>query len=134
VFAKDGEIYEFAGQKCLVIGGAYSVDKHIRISMNYSWWTDEQPGEDTKNRTEQHLEAIGWEVDVVLTHTCPFDYLPREMFVNYVKQEDVDNSTEHWLNGIEKKLKYKKWYCGHYHTDKVIDKIRFMHHDFIELQ
>ena len=26
-FAKDGEIYEFAGKRCVVIGGAYSVDK-----------------------------------------------------------------------------------------------------------
>ena len=31
LFAKDGEVYDFDGYKCLVIGGAYSVDKYWRI-------------------------------------------------------------------------------------------------------
>ena len=31
LFAKDGEIYEVEGTKHLVIGGAYSVDKHYRL-------------------------------------------------------------------------------------------------------
>ena len=30
VFAKDGEIYDIAGKKTIVIGGAYSVDKWYR--------------------------------------------------------------------------------------------------------
>ena len=33
-FAKDGEIYEFAGNRCVVIGGAYSVDKPVRLANN----------------------------------------------------------------------------------------------------
>ena len=31
LFAVDGEIYNFDGYKCIVIGGAYSVDKHYRL-------------------------------------------------------------------------------------------------------
>ena len=27
-------------------------------------------------------------------------------------------------------LDYKKWYCGHYHTRKQIDKMQFMFEDF----
>lgn len=30
LFAKDGEIFDLGGQRCLVIGGAYSVDKDYR--------------------------------------------------------------------------------------------------------
>lgn len=41
-------------------------------------------------------------------------------------------STEQWLGEIEKKLDYTKWYCGHYHTTKQIDKIQFMFEDFDE--
>ena len=35
LFAKDGEIYNINGNKCLVIGGAYSVDKYYRA---YTWY------------------------------------------------------------------------------------------------
>ena len=28
------------------------------------------------------------------------------------------------------RLDYKKWYCGHYHTRKQIDKMQFMFEDF----
>ena len=28
---------------------------------------------------------------------------------------------------------YERWYCGHYHTDKEIDKIRFMFQDYTML-
>ena len=43
-----------------------------------------------------------------------------------VDQSKVDYSTEKFLDEVEKKLNYKKWYCGHYHTEKQIDKIEFM--------
>ena len=34
----------------------------------------------------------------------------------------------------EEKPDYKLWYCGHYHTDKTIDKIIFMFHDIREFK
>ena len=42
--------------------------------------------------------------------------------------------TEEWLNSIEEKLDYEKWYCGHHHTEKKIDKLRFMFEDIAELK
>ena len=57
------------------------------------------------------------------------------MFIPGVDQSKVDTSTEEFLDKIESKLNYKIWYCGHYHTDKKTDKIRFMFNDidtFIE--
>ena len=35
LFAKDGEIYDIAGMKTIVIGGAYSVDKFYGLSKGY---------------------------------------------------------------------------------------------------
>ena len=53
------------------------------------------------------------------------------MFIKGIDQSKVDNTTEIFLDKVEEKLNYKKWYCGHYHTDKVVDKIRFMFNDII---
>lgn len=47
LFARDGEIYDLDGQKSLVIGGAYSVDKYYRLEHGYKWFSAEQPSEDT---------------------------------------------------------------------------------------
>ena len=41
VFAIDGEIYDFFGHSCIVIGGAYSVDKYYRLARGYNWFEDE---------------------------------------------------------------------------------------------
>ena len=82
---------------------------------------------------EQRLAAEGWKVDIVLSHTCPLKYEPRETFIQGVDQSGVDKSTELWLDGIEERLTYQSWYAGHFHTSKLIDRMRFMFEDFIEL-
>ena len=65
-------------------------------------------------------------MDVVLSHTCPLKYEPREVFLPGIDQSTVDKSTEQWLDTIEDKLTYTKWYCGHYHLQKTIDKMQFL--------
>ena len=46
-----------------------------------------------------------------------------------IDQSEVDNSTEQWLDNVEDDLDYKAWYCGHWHTNKRIDKMHFLYHD-----
>lgn len=126
LFAKDGEIYDFNNHSVLVIGGAYSVDKYFRLGRGYNWYESEQPSELVKNKVMEVLESIDNKIDIILSHTCPYKYLPREMFLTGIDQSAVDNSTEYFLDKIEEKVDYKLWYCGHFHTDKRIDKIIFM--------
>ena len=128
LFAKDGELYNFNNHKVLVIGGAYSVDKYFRLSRGYNWYESEQPTEETKNKVKSVLKNLDNKVDIILSHTCPYKYLPREMFLEGIDQSTVDNSTEYFLDEIEEFSDYNLWYCGHYHTDKEIDKIIFMFH------
>lgn len=134
LFAKDGEIFDFAGKKTIIIGGAYSIDKMRRIITGYGWWPDEQPSEEIKQYVETQLEKQEWKVDVVLSHTAPLKYEPVEMFLDGVDQSRVDKSTEEWLDQIEDRLEYKKWYCGHYHTEKKNDKIQIMFEKVEEFQ
>ena len=127
LFAKDGEIYDLEGEKHLVIGGAYSVDKYYRLARGDGWWPDEQPSEEIKAYVERQSREK--HVDVILSHTCPYKYVPTETFLPMIDQDSVDNSTERWLDTIEETVDYKAWFCGHWHINKRIDKMHFLFGD-----
>jgi ADP-ribosylglycohydrolase len=82
----------------------------------------------TKEEIKEYVErqVANKQVDVILSHTCPFKYEPREMFIKGIDECSVDTSTEKWLDTIEERLEYKHWYAGHYHTEKKIDKLSIM--------
>lgn len=126
LFFKDSEVYTILNKKVLVIGGAFSVNKDLMIERGYKWFKDEQPSELIKKQTLNNLQENNYQVDYILSHTCPYKYLPYEMFYVGVNQDKVDQSTEKFLDLIEELTDYHKWYCGHFHTDKVVDKINFM--------
>lgn len=134
LFGIDGEVYDFDGIKCLVIGGAYSVDKEYRLLRGFGWWEDEQPDDLIKERVEQKIRSLKGGIDVVLSHTCPAKYIPTEMFLPGINQATVDRSTEEWLDQIENTLEYKRWYCGHWHTNKFIDKMCFLYEGLAPLR
>ena len=128
LFARDGNMYVIDGIRYLVIGGAFSVDKNYRLSRGYGWWADEQPSEEIKARVGRRVANSG--LDVILSHTCPFKYEPREAFLPGIDQSEVDSSTEEWLDTIEESVDYKAWFCGHWHIDKRIDKMHFLYDEF----
>ena len=132
LFAKDGEIYDFDGLKTIVLGGAYSIDKHYRLMKGWNWFKDEQPSMEIKKFAEKQLENNDWTVDVVLSHTCPVLLEPTEWFLDFVDQSTVDKSTENWLQEIMSKLNYKYWFCGHYHGEKTTPEIKFFFENFEE--
>lgn len=130
LFAKDGEVYDLDGQKSIVIGGAYSVDKWYRLQRDLQWFPDEQPSPEIKQRVEQKLDDLGWKIDSVLSHTCPARFIPTEAFLKGVNQTMVDRSTEDWLDSIAERLEYGHWYCGHWHIDKRLDRFSFLFNCF----
>ena len=129
LFAKDAQIYDFNNNKTLVIGGAYSIDKNFRLIMGYNWYKSEQPNNEIKSEVKKVLKDNNYIIDIILSHTCPYKYMPYEVFMSGIDQSKVDNTTEEFLDKIESTVNYKRWYCGHFHTDKIIDKIRFMMYD-----
>jgi 3-oxoacid CoA-transferase subunit A len=130
-FAVDGTIYQIGSQKTLVIGGAYSVDKYLRLARRWAWFADEQPSEAIKARTEAALEAAGWQVDAVLSHTCPKSQIPIEKvppLADYYLP--IDESTEQWLETLRQRLRFCRWYAGHFHIDYLRDNVTFLFDTF----
>lgn len=132
LFAKDGEIYDINGKKTIIIGGAYSVDKYYRIKWGFNWFESEQPDEKIKEHVESVLEQHNWKIDAVFSHTCPYKYIPKHLFLDGIDQSTVDNATEKWLDSIEDRLEYKAWYFGHFHGYYQIDKMTMLFEEIIK--
>ena len=130
LFCIDGYCYNIHGKEYLALGGAYSVDKHYRLARGWSWFESEQMDNNIKENIK--AEFFRKKVDYVIAHTCPYKYIPREMFLSQVDQSTVDSSMELFLDDCEENIGYSRWYCGHYHCNKSIDKVRFLFNDIVE--
>lgn len=130
----DGNIYNIKNYRCLTIGGAYSVDKYYRLERGWHWFEGEQLT--PKEREDIMRNIKGQSFDFVLTHTCPFDYMPTDLFLASVDQSTVDNSTEHWLQDeVLANINYNVWLFGHFHDDRLVRphmEMYFCHYDEID--
>ena len=115
-YASDGpEFYFINGYSILSLPGAYSVDKHYRLAMGYSWFEKEQLSELEMERGRDMVDLVKG-VDIVLSHTCPIIFEPTDLFLSIIDQSSVDKTMERYLGEIEYKLDYRAWFWGHYHA------------------
>ena len=118
----NGGEYFIENKSVLIVPGAYSVDKFFRIANHWTWNPTEQLNEDEKNKILNNLKP---KYDFILSHTCPFSWQSyiQDLFLPQVKQSEVDNSMELFLDKIAAGVEYDRWYWGHYHDDRDISAI-----------
>ena len=119
----------------LVCGGAYSVDKYYRLQRGWNWWPDEQPSELTKGLVR--FMATRYPIDIMLTHTCPLRFEPKELFLDCIDQSMIDQSTEEFFDNLYEQFPADQkpmWYFGHFHGDKYTDNYVMLYRDIIELK
>lgn len=125
-YLKRGEIYNICDKKFFTFGGASSIDK-IRRTINVSWWQSEVASQTEMNYGLQQLEKNNYEVDYVLTHTAPESiiqiYLEQSQFNPYM----VKDATTNYLDEVLKKIKFKKWFFGHWHSDWKYKKFNMLY-------
>ena len=122
-----GEIYIINGKKFFVFGGANSIDKKMR-TIGISWWPEEIPSYAEMNKGLDNLEKHGFCVDYVLTHTCP------NKIVGLIDKmyEDETDPTRIFLDDVDKRTTFKKWFFGHWHDDlEFFDEKYIMLYDVI---
>ena len=100
----------------------------MRLARGWAWFPDEQPSVQIKEYVERQLGEKA--VDVVFSHTCPYRYEPIECFLPGVDPSGVDDSTERWLDELERRIDYSAWYCGHWHIDKRVERMHFLFTEF----
>lgn len=132
-----GEVYTIEGKKIFTMGGGLSVDQNHRIPQ-ISWWPQEYPSQAEKNNAIKNLEANNWEVDYVITHTCPLSAMPslEPLMPPWSPSFDdkKDDELSVWFDAeICPRLKYKRWYFGHFHVDHKFDKYSALFNNVVEL-
>ena len=91
-------VYQIAGYKTLVLGGAYSVDKEYRLINHWQWFSSEQMSSREKGDCFNSVERKAF--DLVLSHTCPYSWQPFDLFLPFIDQSKVDNGTEQFFEDI----------------------------------
>lgn len=117
LYTHDGYDYMFGDKLCLVVGGAYSVDKWLRIQMGYKWFVDEE-------LTDKEMEEIKFNTkdkkyDYVFTHTCPYEWEPTDLFLSFIDQNTVSERMEKFLSELTTNFEWDKWMFGHFHADRM---------------
>ena len=131
LFPKDGIIY-LNKYRCLVLGGAYSVDKWYRRMNGLTWFPDEQMSIKEQNRILSLLDREN-RFDYIFSHTCPSWFVPKHLFLGCVDQNSVDKTMEYFLQDVYNKIEFKEWFFGHYHSDESNGKMRLLFNTIIEL-
>ncbi len=126
----NGQVFTLEGRRFFVMGGATSTDKDSRRE-GVSWWPGEEPDDVDYAEAEQNLSALGYEVDIVLTHT-----IPKGAYTKILSgRPDTGSRVEAYLDGLAGKLAYRRWYAGHMHQDRVVEdmRLRLMYDDIEEI-
>lgn len=110
-----GQVFEIAGKKFFTMGGANSIDKMYR-KKDVSWWEEEMPTMEECYAASETLDKHNWEVDYVITHAAPDNILYQ---ISPTFQHDLITN---YLFSIDKSLKFKHWYFGHYHIDEDFER------------
>ena len=116
-FCDTGSILNINNTKILFIGGAYSIDKHLRL-IGKSWWPQEIL---RNNEIDYLLNKINDNIDIIVSHTCPkfiFPFLNLDLY--HYPSDKYKDPVSLFLNDIYDKFKPKQWFCGHMHLNKVI--------------
>lgn len=137
-----GEVFVLQGKKFFTFGGASSQDiddgiidrndynsksaylyaikkykqqgKMFRINHK-SWWKEELPSNEEMKNGLENLKKNNFQVDYIITHCLPQSV--ASIFSMGIFKPDIITK---YLEVINNKTKYIKWFCGHYHTNQQI--------------
>ena len=129
----DYGVYNIKGYNCLIIGGAYSVDKKWRldrvglteqtnIPKQSGWFNDEQLTQLEMTNCMSLVKALNinnQKIDFIMSHTCPTSFQPVDMVLGFIDQSTVDNSMENFLEKIIHSIDWNIYLFGHYHADRI---------------
>lgn len=112
-----GQVYEVKDRdmgvkKIFTYGGAYSIDKALRIPGR-SWWQQEMPSDEEMKEGIHNLKKHDYKVDYIITHAAPEETM-NIFHPNHEHEKPLNN----FLEWVRENVEYKHWYMGHLHRDE----------------
>jgi len=114
-YLQRGQVYTIEGKTFFTLGGAYSVDRYMRME-GYSWWPQELPDNSDYNRASAALESCGFQVDYILTHTAPQTVLCLMGYNPLQKDAELTG----YLEWVMHETSFTAWLFGHLHEDRTL--------------
>ena len=108
-----GQVFELQNHKFFTFGGAKSTDKAYRTEGK-SWWKQEIPTRDEFDEALENLQEHEFSVDYIVTHTAP------SWVCRCLSSCPVSDPTCDYMDAFDKFVKFKEWYFGHFHSDRVV--------------
>ena len=136
-----GQVFNIFGRIILTLGGADSHDKDWRIEGE-SWWKDEGITYFDIVTAFENLKNVNNEVDYVLSHTpnqiCAnllYEKFTQcgEDFPAYLLSKYNCNESGKILDEVANKVKFRKWFCGHWHIDEEVENYAVMYECVVEI-
>lgn len=125
-----GQIFEIGGRTLFTFGGAFSVDRATRVE-GVTWFREEMPSKAEYAEGWKNLEATGFRVDYIITHTAPFEVVSEMGFGSF--DEALEQTRE--FQRIADAVDFTGWYFGHFHTDEDLgDKFHCLFETIVELE
>lgn len=139
-----GQVYEIDGCRIFTFGGAQSHDIDggilettdelfykkrrklddlgIPYRVNHvSWWKEELPSEEEMMEGKRNLASCSNEVDYIITHCCSSS--TQALISHGAYKRDILTD---YLEDIRQNTKFKRWFFGHYHDNKQVNREEIM--------
>ena len=111
-FLQDHHVYEIAGKKCYIIGGAGSTDISWRLKEKKKvWWEDEYV-------KELPIKDLPGKVDIILSHEAPLAFEPVISRFSETPEWQYEKilAGRTYLSQVLQEITTEYWYYGHYHN------------------
>ncbi len=112
-----GQVFTIEGQTIFTFGGGESADKEIRAE-NQKWFKEELPTPAQMEEGARNIDEYGCVVDYIITHEPP-SVIKSALQLRAGKTIYV-NKLNGYLEELNRACKFKRWYFGSVHEDRVI--------------
>lgn len=93
-----------------------------------SWWKEELPSNEEMERGLKELSLHNWKVDYVVSHCAPSSIATLAGF------SDRNRLTQ-YLEKVNRKLTFRKWFFGHYHgNSQILGRYIMLYEQVVRIQ
>ena len=130
IYLERGQVFNIDDKTFFTMGGARSIDKVYR-KEGVSWWKEEMPSQAEKQLGLDNLASVGYNVNYILTHAAPSDFVTNELRFEFIDADDA--ALARYLQIVKDNVTFDSWYLGHYHGDIDRSNLHLLYNRVIKL-